>query len=168
MTYDVDLGGRTASVSVRQHPEGGWWIAVDDGPETHVTATREGEAEWLLQSEGRTRRVATRVAGDQVHAQLADGTGITGTVVDPRDAALAALSGGGEGAVATPMPGAIVRVLVAEGDQVEEGQVLVVVEAMKMENEFKAPMAGVVAAVHVSAGTSVDAGALLVTLAEEA
>ncbi|HHO51784.1 MAG TPA: hypothetical protein ENK18_13135 [Deltaproteobacteria bacterium] len=65
------------------------------------------------------------------------------------------------------MPGAVVRVLVAAGAEVTAGQVLVVVEAMKMENEFKAPAAGVVEAVHVQAGSSVDAGALLVSVRTE-
>ncbi|MCB9680888.1 MAG: biotin/lipoyl-binding protein [Alphaproteobacteria bacterium] len=62
------------------------------------------------------------------------------------------------------MPGAVVRVQVSAGDSVHAGQVLVVVEAMKMENEFKAPFAGVVASVEVAAGQAVESGAVLVVL----
>ena len=68
------------------------------------------------------------------------------------------------GEVRSPMPGRVVRVAVAEGDVVEAGALLVVVEAMKMENEFRAEAAGVVAEVGVSEGQGIEAGALLVRL----
>ena len=60
-----------------------------------------------------------------------------------------------------PMPGKIVRVLVKEGDTVTEGQGLVVVEAMKMENELESPKAGVVRELHAQEGQPVEAGAKL-------
>lgn len=60
-----------------------------------------------------------------------------------------------------PMPGRVVRVLVEPGDEVLKGQGLVIVEAMKMENELKAVRAGRVSAVHVAEGRSVEKGALL-------
>ena len=95
--------------------------------------------------------------------QLA-GQGVLGTITDPRDAALHRASGGGEGAVSTPMPGLVVRVPAVVGQAVHKGQVLVVVEAMKMENEYTSPIDGVVAAVHAQAGQAVEAGALLITV----
>jgi len=66
--------------------------------------------------------------------------------------------------VSAPMPGKIVRVLVKLGDVVRARQPLVVVEAMKMENELRADRAGTVAEVRVQEGQSVDAGALLVVI----
>lgn len=66
--------------------------------------------------------------------------------------------------VTAPMPGKVVRLLVAEGDVVEEGQGLVVVEAMKMQNEMKAPKDGKVVALGAKEGTSVAAGEVLLTL----
>ena len=63
-----------------------------------------------------------------------------------------------------PMPGLVVRVRVAVGDRVEAGQGLVVMEAMKMENELRATTSGTVASVEVSAGSVVEKGALLVVL----
>jgi biotin carboxyl carrier protein len=69
-----------------------------------------------------------------------------------------------DGAVTSPMPGKVVKVLVKEGDQVDLGAPLVVVEAMKMENELSAPRAGTVKAVHVKPGDAVEGGALLVTV----
>ncbi|MGH7731018.1 MAG: acetyl-CoA carboxylase biotin carboxyl carrier protein subunit, partial [Candidatus Eiseniibacteriota bacterium] len=68
------------------------------------------------------------------------------------------------GLVQAPMPGLVVRVEVAAGQRVETGAGLVVVEAMKMENELRAPRPGVVETVHVAAGQTVEKGAPLVTL----
>ncbi len=67
----------------------------------------------------------------------------------------------GEGAVTAIMPGKIIRVLVAEGDEVAEGDVVCILEAMKMENELKAPQAGVVSKLHVAPGQDVESGAVL-------
>jgi biotin carboxyl carrier protein len=63
-----------------------------------------------------------------------------------------------------PMPGLVVRVNVTEGDEVAAGQGLVVMEAMKMENELRAPAAGRVSRVHATAGTAVEKGTVLVEL----
>jgi glutaconyl-CoA/methylmalonyl-CoA decarboxylase subunit gamma len=71
----------------------------------------------------------------------------------------------GERTVRSPMPGRVIKVLVAKGDNVEVGQGLVVLEAMKMENEVRARAAGTVAGVHVAVGATVEGNAKLVTLA---
>ena len=70
-------------------------------------------------------------------------------------------SASGTGTVQAIMPGSIVRVMVAEGDQVEVGDVLLVLEAMKMENELRAPIAGVVKAVYASSGQAVEMNQVL-------
>jgi glutaconyl-CoA/methylmalonyl-CoA decarboxylase subunit gamma len=72
---------------------------------------------------------------------------------------------GSENVQRAPMPGRIVKVLVAKGDVVAPGQPLVVMEAMKMENEIKAKSAATIAEVHVVTGATVEGGAKLVTLA---
>lgn len=71
----------------------------------------------------------------------------------------------GETVVRAPMPGAVVGVAVAGGDTVKRGQGLVVLSAMKMENEIRSPRDGTVAAVHVAEGDKVEQNAELVTLA---
>ena len=75
-----------------------------------------------------------------------------------------AVTGAGE-AVTAPMPGNILKVNVNVGDKVKEGQVLVVLEAMKMENEIMAPKDATITQVVVSKGSTVDTGAPLVVLA---
>lgn len=83
-----------------------------------------------------------------------------------RDAALAGGRTGGAagGLVKAPMPGRVVRVLVQVGQAVERGAPLVIVEAMKMENELLAVAAGVVRVVHVGEGVAVESGQALVEL----
>jgi biotin carboxyl carrier protein len=76
----------------------------------------------------------------------------------PRTARAAVTS---EGAVTAIMPGKIIRLLVSQGDEVATGDVVCILEAMKMENELKAPRAGVVQALHVQPGQDVEMGAVV-------
>jgi len=71
---------------------------------------------------------------------------------------------GGRVTIKAPMPGLVKAVSVAQGDQVQTGQRLVVLEAMKMENEITAPSGGHITEVHITAGATVDAGKPLITL----
>ncbi|HMA20260.1 MAG TPA: acetyl-CoA carboxylase biotin carboxyl carrier protein subunit, partial [Gemmatimonadaceae bacterium] len=81
-----------------------------------------------------------------------------------RDITAASSKATGPAPVVAPMPGLIVRVTVAPGDAVQAGQGLVVMEAMKMENELRASAAGTVKAVHASPGKAVEKGTILVEL----
>lgn len=87
-------------------------------------------------------------------------------VRDPRSATRTARSGqrAGRQTVSAPMPGKVVRVLVAAGDPVEPGQGLIVVEAMKMQNEMKSSKAGTVVEVHAAQGETVSPGDVLVVI----
>lgn len=71
----------------------------------------------------------------------------------------------GEGTITAPMPGTITDVRVSQGDTVKRGDTLMILEAMKMENELKAPFDGVVSAIEVTKGAAVNAGTLLLILA---
>ncbi len=162
MRYDVELAGQTRSVEVLR-ADGGWRVRVDDGPWQVVAGDASGPF-WRLAAEGaRPRTLGVSRRGDDVF--VLDGVdALTGSVVDPRSAALSHTDGEGAGRVVSPMPGAVVRVAVKAGDAVAQGQVLVVVEAMKMENEFKAPFEATVVGVEVVPGQAVEAGATLVVL----
>ena len=70
----------------------------------------------------------------------------------------------GKAEITAPMPGKVVRVLVEARQEVEKGTGLVVVEAMKMQNELKSPRAGVVVSINVSAGDTVEAGTMLAVI----
>lgn len=83
-----------------------------------------------------------------------------------RDLSAASAGPTGPAPIVAPMPGLIVRVSVSVGDKVEAGQGIVVMEAMKMENELRATGAGVVKSIEVAAGTAVEKGTLLVALEE--
>jgi pyruvate carboxylase subunit B len=94
------------------------------------------------------------------------GTRHTVSVVDERTRHIRSLTGHGAGragpaTLKSPMPGLVVRVLVVAGQAVQTGQGLVVLEAMKMENELRAQTGGVVAAVQIQAGQAVDKGQIL-------
>jgi biotin carboxyl carrier protein len=81
-----------------------------------------------------------------------------------RDLSAANAAPTGPAPIIAPMPGLIVRVNVSVGDRVEAGQGIVVMEAMKMENELRATAPGTVQTIEVVAGTAVEKGALLVSL----
>jgi biotin carboxyl carrier protein len=89
------------------------------------------------------------------------------TLIDPKRLRSAQTSGAhdqGAAQIVSPMPGKIVRVLVETGTQVEAGAGIVVVEAMKMQNEMKAPKAGVVTSINTEVGTTVNAGDVLAVI----
>ena len=87
-------------------------------------------------------------------------------LVDPRRALLSGAGGAGAGGgvLSSPMPGKIVKLLVKAGDPVQEGQTLLVMEAMKMQNELKTTIAGTVTTVHVQEGATVETGTVLITV----
>ena len=70
----------------------------------------------------------------------------------------------GENTISSPMPGKVVKVLVEEGDPVEEGQTVIIISAMKMESEYKAPKAGIVKKVNVKNDDTIDGNQILIEL----
>jgi biotin carboxyl carrier protein len=147
-----------------------WRILVDGRPveidPQNLESVREVEpGVYSVLVEGRSFEVRAVPTPDGLHVH-AGGRQFSVEVRDPRDASRqsrAAVSGGREN-ISTPMPGKVVRLLVSEGDAVDAGQGLVVVEAMKMQNEMKASRAGRVVEVRVRDGETVGAGDTLVVL----
>jgi biotin carboxyl carrier protein len=103
--------------------------------------------------------------GDEYRV-LVDGRNYRVNLIDERRVRTSSgLSGGGvqgRQTVSVPMPGKVIAILVAEGDTVEKGQGLVIVEAMKMENEVRCPIAGEVKEIKVKQGDTVEGGVPLV------
>jgi biotin carboxyl carrier protein len=104
-----------------------------------------------------------RVTGNEI---TICGTRLHFEVEDPRQWKRSTQAAGAQGraSLTAAMPGRIVRVLVAVGDEVALGQGILVIEAMKMQNELKSPRAGKVAAIEAREGENVNAGARLVTI----
>jgi biotin carboxyl carrier protein len=135
-----------------------------------VDAQRSGEFGLSLlfpdSSHGGTRiSLAPGSAPGEMFAYLAGR--VTRVIVNGRRRRRAGDDAGsahGEQKVTAPMPGRVVRMLVATGDTVEARQPVVVVEAMKMENELRSPKAGTVKEVPVAAGASVEAGRVLLII----
>ena len=107
------------------------------------------------------KKYKVNVNGTAYEVEIEEMTGAPAAA--PVAAAPAAPAGTGE-RVAAPMPGNILSVNVAAGDTVKKGQVLMILEAMKMENEIMAPCDGKVTAVAVTKGAAVESGALLCTI----
>ncbi len=111
------------------------------------------------------KKYRVNVNGTVYEVELEEITGAPAAapVAAPAPSAAAAPAAGGE-KVTSPMPGTILSVNVAVGDAVKRGQVLMILEAMKMENEIMCPCDGTVASVSVTKGAAVESGTLLCTI----
>ncbi len=109
---------------------------------------------------------ATAVFVDNVAAPTPAASAVAPQAAAPQAAAAAPAvpSGNAKEQVICPLPGTVLNVLVKEGDSVKTGDVLFVVEAMKMENDIPAPCDGVVSSITVSKGVTVDTGTVLANL----
>jgi len=165
MIYHVTIGGRTYVVDLS-----GAGVTVD-GQSFDVDLGRvEGGPVLSLLVDGVSHRIAARRDGSGRWDIDVRGGRMQAEVVDGRTLAIRAKTGNGAVAVGprpvvAPMPGLVVRVEVSEGDTVSAGQGVVIVEAMKMENELLAEGPAVVTRVHVRDGEAVEKGQLLVDLA---
>jgi pyruvate carboxylase subunit B len=169
--YHVRIGARTVEVEVA----GGRVSVEGESFEAHLASVAGTPLHHLLLG-GESWTIAAQLlsgpgeVGGSRWALGAVGERIEVEVVDDRMRQIQSLMGRrggapGGGVVRAPMPGLVVRVEVSEGERVSAGASLVVVEAMKMENELRASRAGIVAKVHVRPGMAVEKGVPLVTLA---
>ena len=169
--YSVEVSGAEREVTVEKLD--GSRVRVTHGGRAHVyeavrVAGNARASTWSLVPEGGGRQALVDVDGaapdltvtvdnKSVPLKLTSARAkVAGRAVAPARV--------GPSAVQSPMPGKVVKVLVAVGDEVKAGQGVVVVEAMKMENELKSPKDGKVRAVAVKEGQAVEAGQSLVTL----
>lgn len=116
----------------------------------------------------RSVEIAIEEHGGKYEVQM-DGRLYEATVLDQRALLMAQRKGGlgaGSGEIHAPMPGLIVDILVKTGDTVEQGQTVIILESMKMQNELKAPRAGKIGTVSVQPKQTVDKGTLLLNIQE--
>ena len=166
--YRVQVGEQTRTVAIIER-EAGLFLRVGDGPERPVEVaarTADGELSVLVGGVLLRGLVAAGAEGTTV---VVAGQAVTATVQDERAARLASAAAAGRPhssvtAVRAPMPGLVVAVPVAVGEHVTRGTTLVVLSAMKMQNELTAPADGTIKDVAVSAGQTVDQNQVLVRL----
>ena|SRR5215218_3516819 len=166
MKLNAEINGGKVALAVRR--EGERVFAEVGGRRYELEARAVGAGEYLLVNEGRVCecRVDGRAGGSPLTVS-AGGREYEVTLTDPkhlRGAGVAHGAGEGRAQVVAPMPGKVVRVLVEAGRQVEAGQGVVVVEAMKMQNELKSPKSGTVSELRAEAGATVNAGDVLAVI----
>lgn len=160
MIFDATVDGRRMRVEVRGK-DGRYEVSLD-GRRLGVDLSEAGRSFLSLIIEGRSYEVGLEKRPGGYTVVLEDDV----VAVDLADAARASPEApreaqGGPARITAPMPGKLVRVLVAPGQEVAAGQGLVVVEAMKMENEMRSPRAGRVKQLPVREGQAVETGAVL-------
>jgi pyruvate carboxylase subunit B len=161
-SYRAVVGDRTFDISIEDDQ-----VIVDGEPKPFTfEVLRDGYVSLIV--DGRSVPVSVEPAGEgQMRVTIA-GQRTTVQVNDERDLLVAEFGLGEDaaagGVVRAPMPGLVLEVMVAEGDEVTADQGLLVLEAMKMENELKAPSGGVVGAIHVESGEAVDKEDLLIEI----
>ena len=141
----AEIGGRRVSLELVPKSDGTFVALFEDG---RVLRSR------VLPGRHETR---VRIRGRETALRL----------FDPRDEASASGTGSGTAEVVAAMPGRVLEVRVSRGDRVEPGDLLLILEAMKMQNEIRAEAARVVAEVACAPGQAVDVGALLVRFEPE-
>ena len=142
----VTVEGSTRTASLRAIPGTPTRQLLIDGRPTALTMRSSGRGQWTLE-----------VGGDRWDAE----------VVDERTRHIRSLTAGverprGPVTLRAPMPGLVLRILAEPGQEVAAGAGLVVLEAMKMENELRSPAAGIVGAIRVQPGQAVEKGQALV------
>jgi biotin carboxyl carrier protein len=162
MKYDVRIAGKTRTVELRRN--GARWQVTLDGVASDADAAEIGPGIFsvLLNGESHEIRIALNSDGTLT---IHDGPNeFKAEVDDPRawrGRKHGAIEAQGRQKIVAPMPGKVIRLLVKPGDKVEAGQGVLVVEAMKMQNEVKSPKTGTVEKLSAKEGQAVNAGDIL-------
>jgi biotin carboxyl carrier protein len=163
MKYEVRISGQTRIVEIEWNAEG-WRATVEGetGAIADVAETSPNTFSVLLA--GQSHEISVTSAADGKLNLQSGRFEFTAEVIDPRSwrgRRHGGVEAEGRQQVVAPMPGKVIRVLVGAGEKVEAGQGLLVVEAMKMQNEIRSPKSGTVERVVVAEGQAVNAGEVL-------
>ena len=167
MKLNAELAGNQHEIEIRR--EAAKVFAHVDGREYELTVSQPEPGMYVVNHSGKVHEISVSPdAGTPGSANVRVGSNeFAIRITDPkrlRSAAGADAFGDGPAEIKTAMPGKVVRVLVAAGADVEKGDGVVVVEAMKMQNELKAPKSGVIKEIRVAEGSTVAAGETLATV----
>lgn len=163
MKYATTIGERTYLIEINRDGE----VTVDGVP-SPIDLRAIDEVTYSLLIDHASHEALVELDGEQVDVLLG-GRFYQAHVLDERARRLSPASGGsgstsGEVLIKSPMPGLIVAIPVGEGQPVQKGQTILVLESMKMENELKAPRDGTVAAIKVAVRQNVEQHQVLVIL----
>lgn len=160
MTYDIAIDGKHYRLDLEQTD--GRWICRLDGRPIEVDAVLARPDVLSLRLGNQAYEVKCERVGSDLHLWVGS-LRFSAEVRDPRSlrSRAHATDDRGPRKLTAPMPGKVVRVMVAQGSEVEAGAGVLVVEAMKMQNEVKSPKKGTLQKVLVSEGAAVNAGDVL-------
>ena len=167
MKFQADIDNEKYAVEIKR--EGEKVFAEVDGRPYELEVSEPEPNVYLLKNEGRIFEisVAAPKAGDDFFHTRSGSNGFDIKIVDPkrlRSVGADQEHGDGLAEIKTAMPGKVVRILTAVGSIVQKGDGIIVVEAMKMQNEMKSPKDGTVKVIHVAEGSTVNAGEILVVI----
>ena len=164
MKYDIQIGKAHRAVEIEALPDGAFRIQLD-GQAVAVDAVESAPGTYSILLDGHAVEASVSDDGsDEGLLVRCSDANFRVRVSDPRSwrgARHTLLEAHGPQRILAPMPGKVVRVLVGAGDQVEAGRGLIVVEAMKMQNEIRSPKSGKVEKIFVKEGQAVNAGEVL-------
>ena len=149
-----------------QKQENGKLLVEIDGKETELDVKKLSDSQYSVLQGEESHDVAVISSDTQWQSFIGDKK-VQFTLKDEKQIRREQSSGGtGEasGDVIAPMPGKVVEVEVKEGDPVTKGQGIIIVEAMKMQNEFKAPIDGIIQSIHVNPGDAIEGGTGMVSI----
>jgi biotin carboxyl carrier protein len=161
MVYEVMVDGKPHRLELEK--AGGGWECWLDGRPVHINALIPRRDVLSLLVDGRAYEIKREQTATDLHMWVGS-TRFPVELRDPRSLRSRQRASGDEKGprkILAPMPGRVVRLLVAEGSEVEAGQGIVVVEAMKMQNEIKSPKKGVVRKLSATPGAAVNPGDVL-------
>lgn len=160
MTYDISIDGKNHRLELSQ-VEGGWLCRLD-GREIDVDAVLARPNVLSLRIGNKAYEVKCERVANDVHIWVGSQR-FAPEVSDPRSlrSRARAADENGPRKLTAPMPGKVVRILLPQGSEVEAGAGVLVVEAMKMQNEVKSPKRGIIQKILVGEGAAVNAGDVL-------
>ena len=160
MTYDISIDGTNYRLELSQ-AEGGWTCCLN-GRDVEVDAVLARPDVLSLRIGNHAYEVKCERVGGEMHLWVGS-VRYSAEVRDPRSlrSRMRAVDDHGPRKLTAPMPGKVVRILLGEGAEVQAGDGVLVVEAMKMQNEVKSPKRGTIQRIVVSEGAAVNAGDVL-------